>query len=175
MIMGRVEPDDPIGEAEKPLNMPMPASGFTLNFKFYEMPMAVVGSDQQYQVYLSDAAGLVTGGVLLGGDGVLAVELGATLRMLGSWTPLGSSAPHVVHLTYDGTTPLLWIDGVPVALAPILPLGFTRSPSTMTAEIGKQGDPVPPGDGMGSFDWIFATTGILPPTTSFCCPGGSPP
>lgn len=173
MVMGRVEPDIG-GDAFKALSMPMPAAGFTVQFKFNEQAMAIPGFDQSYEVNFSDGTGLITCKVRLLGGGVLTVNLGGP-QFTGAWTPLGSSAPHVVHFTYDGVTPLLFIDGIPIALGPIAPAPLSQAPSSVLASITKVAAPIPPGDGIGAFDWIFAASGVLPPSTVFCCPGGTPP
>jgi len=172
MIIGRVGMDA-TGEAFKALLATMPFD-FTVQYKFSEMLLAPPGADQTYQVDVSDATGLIVLRVSLSGGGAVLVNVSGA-QFSGVWTPLGAGAPHTVHCSWGGGIPFLVIDGGVIGLAPIPPASFSQAPDTMLARVMKVGAPTLPGEGVGAFDWIFVATGVLPPSTVFCCPGGGPP
>lgn len=148
-----------------------PVTNLTLQFQFTE---AAGPGVRTYSVQANGAAGKPRISLQLQA-GVIQLLLGTT-DPIPTWTGVYAvvpSAVRLVHMTVDGGgTPTLWIDGVSIPLAaggllPAVPIGPVNS-ITVTTVIG-------PGlAATATYDWLFFDTVVRPPTTIFCCPGGSP-
>jgi len=166
MIMGAGP--GPTGTAQKPTLIPMPSGGFTVQFRFTEIaaPPALAAI---YAVRITDLGGPVTSIDLLGTGAVHIIHAPTGGAQVGAWVPAGVGTPHTVHYSTVGGPATLFIDGVPIPLASAPFAVPPQSPGTVLATIDNGGPPV-----TGAFDYIVAATGIFPPSTVFCCPGGGP-
>lgn len=149
------------GEAQKSLAF-MPAGAFTAQYEFTEIAAAT--PNKTYAVGMFDALGNAIFAVSLLGDGSLFAG-DQTNIFIGTWTPV-PGATHTVHVTDDGAgTMTLYIDGVLVPLIFLAPGPITGTASVVDLSIDN--DDL---DGQGSYDSVFLTNGILPPSEVFCCP-----
>jgi len=170
-LMSMGGPPGAVGRAEKPTFIPMPPASFTVQFRFLEIPAPPPVLAAEYRIAIADPGGGVVIEIVFLGTGLVRITYGPVGSVFsGPWVPAGLGTPHTVHFSIDGGSPTLFLDGVPVALAPTVPvLVPPQAPSTVAATIDNGGPAV-----KGAFDYIVAATGIFPPTTVFCCPGGGP-
>jgi hypothetical protein len=175
MVMGKeTSPLFPFGRAEKPTLIAMPPVSFTVQFRFHELAgPAVPGA--VYRVTVTDPGGGAVTDIHIAGTGAIAITHGpsggAAAGGPGTWVPLGGGAGHTVHYDVGSGAPTLFFDGVLIPLTPSGPLPLPpQTPGTVAAMIDSGASLF-----KGSFDWIMVATGIFPPTTAFCCPGGGPP
>lgn len=123
-----------------------------------------------YLVASTDAAGIVQHLIIMGGDSVIALVTSGTDVRFGAWVPV-NGATVTVHISVNGGTPSLFIDGVPVVLgAPGVIAPFLFFPNVAAIQVDD-----PALTGKATFDNYFITAGDFPPTASFCCPDGGPP
>jgi hypothetical protein len=140
----------------------VPAGDFTVQFKFTEIS-APPSVNKTYALGMFDALGNSIFSIGLFGDGTIFVGDQVDI-FLGAWTPV-AGATHTVHATKDGPgTFTLYIDGAVVPLVFLAPGPVTGVPSVVDASITNNDL-----DGMGSYDDVFLTSGVLPPSTVFCC------
>ena len=156
--------------ASKALPGAPPISNLTMQFQFTEM--AGLGT---YAVTLHGAAGKPKVGLQLQG-GSIQLLLGNSDPIptyLGIYTDV-PSATRLVHLTVDALgNPSLWIDGIAIPLVlsvPIaaLPLGPVNS--IVVFSVNAAAGPAR----VATYDYLFVDNVVRPPTTIFCCPGGTP-
>lgn len=142
-----------------------PTVGVTLRFRFAEIAGAPT-INMDYVVGVLDSGGEGNPLVFLRGDGLVIVFRGS-LAYLGTWTPAGNGAVHIVHLTVDAAgNPSLFIDGIPI------PITGPGAVSPVVAAPNQVGASIENDDlsGQGSFDRIFVAAGVFPVSTEFCCP-----
>lgn len=142
-----------------------PTVGVTFQFRFAEIAGPPT-FNMSYTTGVLDSSGEGNPLIFLRGDGFIVVFRGA-LGYLGTWTPAGNGAVHIVHITVDGAgNPSLFVDGVaipltgPGAVSPVV-----AGPNQVGASI--QNDDL---TGQGYYDRIFVAAGVFPPSTVFCCP-----
>jgi hypothetical protein len=152
----------------------VPASGFTIQVRFSEVPGPVIPlATMAYSFGPLDALGNGMGAFQLRGDGTVLVQTSPAVFYNGLWTPKGNSAFHKVTLSIglDGV-PSLNIDQVLIPLA----LGGSPSPapfgSAFAIAILNFGGPP---QGPAVIYSAFVSKGNYTPDTIFCCPGGQAP
>ncbi len=145
-----------------------PTLPLTMQFRFTEG----LGESPAIQVVSHRDTGATLVKVSLNTAGSVVVEVLGQLYS-GAYTA-APGLTRTVHLQVpDGvSTPTLHIDGLAVALTPSGSVGgvpdaaFADKLSVISTFAGGQGDV--------RFDWIFVKSGVHPPSTVFCCPGGNP-
>ena len=151
---------------------PQPVTPLDMSFqaKFTESATIPLGSGANYSFYLVDQTGANAFLVFLDDLGSAAVHVGAVAGAIyrtGTWTP--NNGEHTVHVTVVAGVPTLYIDGVAIVLVPagslavgIGTLGNNTVSAFFTANVA--------GSHSEKVSEIFITSGILLPTTDFCCP-----
>lgn len=141
----------------------------TSQFRFQEFSTPL-GAGSFYEFYVTDVTNTTSIYVYLDDTGFAFVQAGTTVAAqsyTGVWTP--NNGAHTVHLTVDGAgVPTLSIDGALIALTPggIFP----------SSAVGLPGDLVWisvddfTGAAGATYTQIAVTTGVLPASTTFCCP-----
>jgi hypothetical protein len=116
-----------------------------------------------YAVGMFDSLGNAFFAIALVGDGSLLIGDTANIY-IGTWTP-SAGAIHTVHITRTAAGVLtLYIDGVVVPLILVAPGPVTGVAGVADLSIANNDL-----SGQGSYDNVFLTDGILPPSTEFCC------
>jgi hypothetical protein len=123
----------------------------------------------QYEFYLKNLGDTEISDLRLVDDGSILVAVGpvntATLY-LGAWTP--NNGTHVVHFTIDaGGVPTLYVDGVLIPLVQFFvgPVVVPVPANTASAYF-TSGSAFPYTAVISKY---FVASGVLPPTTAFCC------
>jgi len=160
---------------QKSLLIPSPTADFSGQFRFTEFPAGGGDPSVFYAVFLTDAGpGSETMLIFLVADGSVFLSTGAGFGGIiysGVWASV-PGATHTVHWTIDAAKlPSLFVDLVAVPLFPAFPGPFFVGlpADQMLVEAGNNGALA-----SAPFDFDFAATGVLPPTTVFCCPEGGP-
>jgi hypothetical protein len=156
------------GEAQKALPV-LPAGAWTATFKLTEVAAAPSGN-KDYAIGAFDAAGNSVWALAVFGDGTAFIGDASTIYSF-TWTP-AAGATHTFLMTRTaGGTLSLFIDGAPIVLTFVAPIPISNpTPNVVDASITNNDL-----DGMGAYDEIFMTDGIVDPSAlRFCCPGESP-
>jgi len=144
-------------------------NAITFQTTFTEFPGATGSGFSQYEFYL------MTGGVsrvlalVMVDTGILTLTVGPSAgadTYSAPWTP--NNGTHTIHITVSaGGVPTLYIDGI---LVPLTFLGngalFTGLPANTVSAFFSSGPTFPQ---TAVISEIFITSGVLPPTTTFCC------
>lgn len=160
------------GRVHRPYTGVVTPVSTTIQWRFRQVASVPPNGSISYQVAIDNAFSITLYFIALVGNGNLIVLVGGS-QYAGAWTPGAAGSSHTVHFTADGAgLPSLWIDGVltPLVLQPPSFVIAYPAPSIGMLTILNANIPFP---GKGAFDWFFITSGVLPPTTVFCCPDGS--
>lgn len=156
----------------KPITMPG-VFGVTGQFTFTEFPGTAGMLNVSYNLTLNDFANSDWLLVNLDDSGGVAFIVGPQpngwSNYLGTWTPTGGT--HKVHFTVDALgVPRLWVDGTEIALVFFAfgAGGPAQPPNTAEFNVFNLDGPGPSKSAVVSE--VFVASGVLPPTTIFCCP-----
>lgn len=136
----------------------------TLQFKVSQFVDPSIA--QSYAFIVTDATGFGVFQVNLATDGTLFVVVGSN-QYNGIWTP-NPGQDLLVHYVTQGGVPHLFLDGVEV---PLVFFGINANFYFNDIVLIGAESPVP--NSKATYDFVFSDAASLPPTTDFCCPGGS--
>lgn len=152
----------------KPISLPS-VNDKTLQLKLTEYPAPTGAGNTQYEFYLLSAGSTEILYFRLVDNGTIFLIVGPTSGAniySGTWTP--NNGTHTIHITISaGGVPTMYIDGILTPLAFIFnsPSGAPLPANTASMFFGS--GPVFP-DSAIVIDYFLAS-GVLPPTTEFCC------
>lgn len=155
--------------ATKPISFPS-VNNITYQATFTEYPAPTGGGFSFYQFFLVGTGTAYGFDLRLVDNGTLFLSIGPSVGASiysGSWTP--NNGTHEVHLTVSaGGVPTLYLDGVLIPLTFLLigGINFGTMPGDVAAIFMGSGNVFPDSASVSS---VFVTSGVLPPTTEFCC------